>query len=124
MKNKQVLLTGGTGGLGLGVTPAILAHGAIVTIPYLEEKTINQLKSNLSATDFEQIRFVKADLTQETAVERLVKDMGKVDVLIHLVGGFSMGTTHNFSFADWQKTIEVTTPDTDATHTVRASYYR
>lgn len=32
MKGKQVLLTGGTGGLGKGVTPAVLAQGAQVTI--------------------------------------------------------------------------------------------
>jgi NAD(P)-dependent dehydrogenase (short-subunit alcohol dehydrogenase family) len=29
MKNKHVLLTGGTGGLGLGVTPIALAQGAM-----------------------------------------------------------------------------------------------
>ena len=35
MQGKQVLLTGGTGGLGLGVTPAVLVNGvAAVTIPY------------------------------------------------------------------------------------------
>ena len=30
MNSKNILLTGGTGGLGLGVTPAILAYGTIV----------------------------------------------------------------------------------------------
>jgi NAD(P)-dependent dehydrogenase (short-subunit alcohol dehydrogenase family) len=107
MKNKQVLLTGGTGGLGLGVTPAILAYGAQVTIPYLAEESVDSLKKNLSAVDFERIRFVQTDLSQETAVERLINDMGKVDVLIHLVGGFSMGATHEFSFADWQKALDL-----------------
>lgn len=44
MKGKKVLLTDGTGGLGLGVTPAILAHGAEGTIPYRDEKNIKSLK--------------------------------------------------------------------------------
>ncbi|MFB2975582.1 hypothetical protein [Microseira sp. BLCC-F43] len=36
MKDKHVLVTGGTGGLGLGVTPTVLAQGATsVTIPDL-----------------------------------------------------------------------------------------
>ncbi|MGK7935346.1 MAG: 3-oxoacyl-ACP reductase FabG [Xenococcaceae cyanobacterium] len=102
MSNKYILLTGGTGGLGLGVTPAILAYSAKVTIPYRQENEIKSLQNKLSATDFEKINFVRADLTQENAVERLVNDLGRVDILIHLVGGFSMGATHEFSYDDWQ----------------------
>ncbi|MGK7950995.1 MAG: 3-oxoacyl-ACP reductase FabG [Xenococcaceae cyanobacterium] len=107
MNNKNILLTGGTGGLGLGVTPAILAYGTKVTIPYLHENDINPLRNKLSASDFEKINFVRADLTQESAVEQLVNDLGRVDILIHLVGGFSMGLTHEFSYDDWQKAFNL-----------------
>ena len=107
MKDKQVLLTGGTGGLGLGVTPAVLAQGAKVTIPYRNERSVQRLQEKLSAADFEQIRFVKADLSQEKIVEQLVNDLGRVDILIHLVGGFSMGATHEFSFEDWQQSFDL-----------------
>lgn len=107
MKGKQVLLTGGTGGLGLGVTPAVLANGGKVTIPYRTENSVNRLKAQLSATDFQSIRFVKADLNQESVVEQLVNDLGRVDVLIHLVGGFSMSATDKLSFSDWQKSFDL-----------------
>ena len=107
MNNKSVLLTGGTGGLGLGVTPAILAHGVQVTIPYLQEDELKSLQNELPAADFERIQFVKANLSQENVVEKLVNDLGRVDILIHLVGGFSMGATHEFSYDDWQKTFEL-----------------
>ena len=107
MNNKSVLLTGGTGGLGLGVTPVILAHGLQVTIPYLQEDDLKSLQNNLPAADFERIQFVKANLSQENVVEKLVNDLGRVDVLIHLVGGFSMGATHEFSYDDWQKTFDL-----------------
>jgi NAD(P)-dependent dehydrogenase (short-subunit alcohol dehydrogenase family) len=93
MKDQQVLLTGGTGGLGLGVTPVVLSHGARLTITYRDESEVSRLKSRLSSAEFERIRFVKVDLTQEAAVARLIDDLGRVDVLIHLVGGFSMGST-------------------------------
>jgi NAD(P)-dependent dehydrogenase (short-subunit alcohol dehydrogenase family) len=105
MKGKQVLLTGGTGGLGLGVTPAILARGAEVTIPYREEKSIESLKKKLSAADTSRLRFVRADLSQESTIEQLVNDLGKVDILIHLVGGFSMGAVHELDYTDWQKSL-------------------
>ncbi len=107
MKGKQILLTGGTGGLGLGVTPTVLARGAQVTIPYHSERGIERLKEKLTPAEFERIRFVKADLNQEAVVERLVSDLGRVDVLIHLVGGFSMGRTDQFSFEDWKKSFDL-----------------
>ncbi|MBR8829174.1 MAG: 3-oxoacyl-ACP reductase FabG [Gomphosphaeria aponina SAG 52.96 = DSM 107014] len=105
MKGKQVLLTGGTGGLGLGVTPAVLARGGVVTIPYHSETGIKRLQETLSAASLNCIRFVKTDLMDEKQVEKLVADMGRVDVLIHLVGGFSMGPTHQFSFEDWGQSL-------------------
>jgi NAD(P)-dependent dehydrogenase (short-subunit alcohol dehydrogenase family) len=107
MKGKQVLLTGGTGGLGMGVTAAILAQGADVTIPYYHEKEVERLKGKLSAAEFDRIRFVAANLAQESVVEQLINDMGRVDVLIHLVGGFSMGKTHEYSFEQWKQDFDL-----------------
>jgi len=105
MEGKKVLLTGGTGGLGMGVTVAVLAQGAEVTIPYYHEKEVQRLKGMLPAAEFDCIRFVSADLSKESVVEQLVNDMGRVDVLIHLVGGFAMGKTHEYSFEDWNTTF-------------------
>jgi NAD(P)-dependent dehydrogenase (short-subunit alcohol dehydrogenase family) len=107
VQNRQVLLTGGTGGLGLGVTPAVLARGAKVTIPYIVETEVERLKGILEAEDFAKIRFVSVDLSNEQAIEKLVNDMGRVDVLIHLVGGFSMGKTHEYSYEQWKKDFDL-----------------
>ncbi|WP_009544652.1 3-oxoacyl-ACP reductase FabG [Crocosphaera subtropica] len=107
MEGKQVLLTGGTGGLGLGVTPEVVKRGAKVTIPYRDETEVKRLKDKLSPTDFEKIRFVKANLLEENVVKQLVNDLNRVDVLIHLVGGFSMGKTHKQSYEDWKSTIDL-----------------
>lgn len=107
MKGKQVLLTGGTGSLGIGVTKVVLAKGARVTIPYISLAEVERLKQSLSATEFEQLRLVAADLTDEREIAQLVDDMGHVDVLIHLVGGFAMGATHEFSFANWKQQIDL-----------------
>jgi len=107
MEGKKVLLTGGTGGLGMGVTVAVLAQGAEVTIPYYHEKEVQRLKGMLPAAEFDCIRFVSADLSKESVVEQLVNDMGRVDVLIHLVGGFAMGKTHEYSFEDWKRDFDL-----------------
>ncbi|MEA5618993.1 3-oxoacyl-ACP reductase FabG [Cronbergia sp. UHCC 0137] len=107
MKGKQVLLTGGTGGLGLGVTPAVLAQGAEVTIPYRTPKDIEKLKGILSPADIARIHFIPANLEDEASVDKLISRMIHVDVLIHLVGGFSMGKTHEYSFYDWKREFEL-----------------
>ncbi len=107
MKGKRVLLTGGTGGLGLGVTPAVLARGAEVTIPYFDAKDVERLKSFVSPEDFARIQFVPANLTDEGSVENVINRMGQVDVLIHLVGGFSMGKTHDYSLREWKRDFDL-----------------
>jgi NAD(P)-dependent dehydrogenase (short-subunit alcohol dehydrogenase family) len=107
MKGKQVLLTGGTGGLGIGVTRVVLSQAAKITIPYVSLEEVERLKQNIPAVEFEQLRLVAADLTDEREIAQLVDDMGRVDVLIHLVGGFAMGKTHEFSFADWKQQLDL-----------------
>jgi len=113
MKGRHVLLTGGTGGLGLGVTPEVLRRGvASLTIPYHNAQDVERLKQQLSAAEADQIRadqirFVSADLTHESTVQSLIAAMEQVDVLIHLVGGFSMGTTHDYSYAQWKKDFDL-----------------
>ncbi|MEO0373201.1 MAG: SDR family NAD(P)-dependent oxidoreductase, partial [Cyanobacteria bacterium P01_A01_bin.17] len=89
MQTQHVLITGGTGGLGLGVTPQILMTGAEVTIPFINESEVDRLRERLSAAELARTHFVKADLMQEASVAELVMGMQRVDVLIHLVGGFA-----------------------------------
>lgn len=107
MQGKQVLLTGATGGLGLGVTPVVLAQGAIVTIPYRSRQEIERLQGILPPVTLERVRFVATDLSDEPSVEQLINSMPRVDALIHLVGGFSMGKTHEYPFADWQRDLNL-----------------
>ncbi len=108
MKGKHVLLTGGTGGLGLGVTPTVLAQGAeAVTIPYRNPNEVERLKGILSPADFARIQFVPTNLEEEASVESLINRMVRVDVLIHLVGGFSMGKTHEYSFESWKHDLDL-----------------
>jgi NAD(P)-dependent dehydrogenase (short-subunit alcohol dehydrogenase family) len=107
MRGKQVLLTGGTGGLGLGVTPTFLAAGAELTIPYRSAQGLERLKQIVSPADFAKIHFVAMDLIDEQAVESLVNQMPRVDALVHLVGGFAMGKTHEYSYLDWKQDFDL-----------------
>lgn len=108
MQGQQVLLTGGTGGLGLGVVPILLSQGAsVVTIPYVKAQEAERLKSILYPSDRARVRLVEANLADEASVMRLIDGMDRVDALIHLVGGFSMGKTHEYSYEQWQQDFEL-----------------
>jgi NAD(P)-dependent dehydrogenase (short-subunit alcohol dehydrogenase family) len=108
MKGKHILLTGGTGGLGLGVTPAVLAQGAAaITIPYYNPKEVERLQGILSPAEIVRINFVPANLAEEASVENIINQMQRVDVLIHLVGGFAMGKTHEYTLENWQRDFDL-----------------
>lgn len=107
MKGKYVLLTGGTGGLGMGVTPAVLARGGIVTMTYRNAQQVERMKSIVSPADFALIRWVRPNLLDESSVAQVVNEMERVDVLIHLVGGFDMGKTHEYSYEAFQYQLEM-----------------
>ena len=107
MRNRQVLITGGTGGLGLGVTPQVLATGAEVTLPFIAESEVEKLKQILSPAELVRTHFVATDLGKEASVAELIEGMERVDALIHLVGGFSMGKTHEYAFENWQKDLNL-----------------
>jgi NAD(P)-dependent dehydrogenase (short-subunit alcohol dehydrogenase family) len=89
MNNKVVLITGAKGGLGSFVTQRFLATGV----------TVVGTSRSISQTDFPEANFVafpvdftKAGSARE-AVESIVSRFGRVDVLVHLLGGFAGGRT-------------------------------
>ncbi|GAB4135691.1 MAG: 3-oxoacyl-ACP reductase FabG [Cyanobacteria bacterium J069] len=108
LTGKQVLLTGGTGGLGQGVTPVLLAQGAAsITIPYMSAREVERMKGLISPADLARIRFVSANLGDEESVRQVIDGMQRVDAAIHLVGGFSMGPTHDYSYDQWKLDFEL-----------------
>jgi len=57
-QGKQILVTGGTGGLGLGVTPVLLDTGAALTLTYRQEEELAALRQRLPANSLDRVRFV------------------------------------------------------------------
>jgi NAD(P)-dependent dehydrogenase (short-subunit alcohol dehydrogenase family) len=88
MQGKVVVVTGANGGLGSYVTRAFLDLGATVVGT---SKTIQQ-------SDFAQPGFfaIPADLATQKETDALIKQVlakfGKLQVLVHTVGGFAGGT--------------------------------
>lgn len=84
LDGKRVIVTGGTSGMGEGVTRAFPGLGASVVFWGRNEAAGKKISEECGAT------FVKTDVSDENAVEdamkRSVEILGGVDVLIHAAG--------------------------------------
>ncbi len=107
LQQQKVLITGGSGALGRGVTPLILASGATVTVPYIVEAEADLLFKQLDPQGQERLTCVPCDLLDETSVAQMIQDMGRVDAVIHLVGGFAWCRIDEMAYADWQKQFDL-----------------
>lgn len=107
MKNRHLILTGGTGGLGNSVTKLSFSRGAHITIPYHSLNEVQRFRESEKKEELERINFVFADLRDEKSVKEIFSKQNKIDILIHLVGGFSMGDTANYKLEDWKRQIDL-----------------
>src|SRR6266849_8316552 len=116
MKNKVVLITGAKGGLGSFVTQRFLARGA----------TVVGTSRSISREDFPEANFVAlpVDFTKAGAVragvESIASRFGRLDVLVHVVGGFAGGqTVAETDDATWERMRELNL--TSAFYVLRAA---
>jgi NAD(P)-dependent dehydrogenase (short-subunit alcohol dehydrogenase family) len=104
MKGQVVLITGANGGLGNSVTEGFLAAGAIVAgvSPKITQ-------SDFSSPNFHAFPAAIADLASaKKLTDDVVKKLGKMDALIHLVGAFAGGATvAETADATWAKMLDL-----------------
>lgn len=80
------IVTGGTGGLGLGVVRALADAGHDVVVTWIAEREIESFPDDLRA----RCRLEKADVTSPESLETLVRscEPDGVWALVQLVGGY------------------------------------
>ena len=87
MKNKVVLVTGANGGLGTYVTQAFLEAGSTVVGTSRKIQASEFPSPNLTAITAE----LSTGEATQALVDQVVKRFGKLDVVVHTVGGFAGG---------------------------------
>lgn len=95
MTQPVVLVTGGAGNVGRAVTRRFLERGARVAVPLYRTDAVTAL-DEVRALHGDRLHTFALDLTTERgaaqAVEQVVEWGGRIDVLVHLVGGYTGGT--------------------------------
>lgn len=106
LKDKVVAISGAAGGLGPTVTRAFQAAGAALALAGRDEQRLIELLDSLGAQP-EKRTATNVDLTNEGAArawaESIVRAFGRVDIVVHLVGGYRGGTPiSEIPTADWE----------------------
>jgi NAD(P)-dependent dehydrogenase (short-subunit alcohol dehydrogenase family) len=87
LENKNVVITGGAGSIGITTAKLFLSHGAKVLLVDLVEKTLQDAVAKLADKN---VSFCIADVTKSTDVKRYVEEaqklFGKVDVFFNNAG--------------------------------------
>jgi glucose 1-dehydrogenase len=118
LKGKNVLVTGGTSGIGQAIAVRFAEYGANVAINYLRQpgeaaETEEQVHACARRVKQEGVRdvLVQGDVSQEDDVVRMVDDavreLGGIDVLVNNAGIQISRPTEELSSADFDKVLAV-----------------
>ena len=87
-RDKEVIVTGGTGALGTAVVGALLSAGAQCHVPYFVAAEVERFPHR----DNVRVKLVAAgDLADEGAVARIYDSVPALWGSVHLVGGYHFG---------------------------------
>ena len=102
--HRNVIVTGGSRGLGLLIAEELLRHGAHVVIAARDGAELERAAMRLRAIG--QVTVVCCDLTLPEDVERLVAEarssMGRIDALVHDAGIITVGPMEDMQLGDYE----------------------
>src|SRR2546428_1136518 len=118
LKGKNVLVTGGSSGIGQAIAVRFAEHGANVAINYLTtpdeaEGTEEQVQACVNRLREHDVRdvLVQGDVSKEDDVIRMVEqtvdELGGIDVLVNNAGIQISRPSHELSQADFEKVLGV-----------------
>ena len=111
LKDKNIVIIGGTTGIGLSAATAFIQQGAKVVVAGRNEENVEQAKAALG----ENAQAITADArkadTAVNAINACIQKFGSFDGLYHVAGGSGRkmgdGPLHELSLDGWNKTLEL-----------------
>src|SRR5712691_6816884 len=100
LKDKNIVVTGGSRGLGLGLVEALVAHDARVTVVARDADALEAVRARLG------VATISADVTEESAAPRILAEV-RPDILVLNAGAKPrMGRLDQINWADFSATWE------------------
>jgi len=109
LKGRVAVVTGGNGGIGLGMARGLAAAGASIVVAGR-----NAEKSRKAVAEIEGLGApalaVSVDVTDEAAVARLVattrERFGRLDILVNNAGTNIRKPLHEYTLAEWHRVLD------------------
>ena len=105
LREKQVLITGGTRGIGLASAKAFAKEGCVVHITGRKQQDLEHARKSIG-TDY-QIHTHICDLKKNGATEKLAKDCREVDILVNNAGATPTGPIELVGVDEWREGLEL-----------------
>jgi 2-deoxy-D-gluconate 3-dehydrogenase len=109
LKGKVAIVTGGNGGIGLGMARGLAAAGADIAVVGRNEEKSKAAAAELAARGVRAIA-VTADVTDNQAVETMVNhvrhELGRIDILVNNAGINIRKPPHALEIEEWSSVID------------------
>ena len=106
LKDKKILITGETGGIGYSLVKKFHDLGSIVLATGTNEDKLNQLKE-----EFKNIRIKSFKLDQHAEIEKFIEschsELGSIDVLLNNAGITLDNLSIRLTDENWKKVIDI-----------------
>ena len=110
LKGKTALVTGGSKGIGFGIAESLIKEGMNVAVTSRSKEAIDEAAGRLNKLGPGKAIGIAADVrnlgAQQTAVERILREWGRLDVLIANAGLGHFGSIEDLTPTQWQDTID------------------
>jgi 2-dehydro-3-deoxy-D-gluconate 5-dehydrogenase len=108
LSGKVAIVTGGNGGIGLGMARGLAGAGAVIAVVGRNEAKSADAVSDLSKAGHRAI-VVAADVTDEAAVAamaaRVQRELGRIDILVNNAGINIRKPPQALSLAEWESVL-------------------
>ena len=106
MKDKVVIITGGSKGIGLGIVTVFAKEQAKVVFTGRNEETGKQTQQQLKEQGLDTL-FLASDVSDESSMRNLMKQVydtyGRIDILLHNAGIYPEVKLVDMTLEDWDK---------------------
>jgi len=107
LRNKVVLITGASKGIGLAVAEVFAAEGCHLHLAARNGEAMQQAKATLEARHGVKIVVHALDLSSTAAMETLAADVGDVDILVNNAGDIPAGSLEVLDDAAWRRGFDL-----------------
>src|SRR5262245_40775311 len=102
--DEHIVVTGGSGALGVAVLEALLARGARCHVPCVER----EVPASFALASHERVQAQAGiDLASESSTRSYYESLPPLWASIHLAGGFAMAPIAETSLADFQRLLSL-----------------